>query len=558
MPPTITALLAARLEQLTHAERRAVECASVEGRIFHRAAVDALLPADAPASTELLAGLTRREFIAPDVAQLHGEEAFRFQHVLIRDAAYGSIPKRVRADRHERFAGWLEATAGDRLEEYEEILAHHLGEAVRYRRELSRSDPHAGAIAERAAGCYRRAADRAAVRSDYPAGATMLARVATLLPESDRRVALALVDRAYWLRWAQPDQAGAATVAAVSAARASGAETERLVELCARFVLLSLDRDVDVASLCVDARVLAERVDATDPPAAARLWWIVANLAETHLHRSSIAVTAAARSRELAGIAHAEWLFTDATGLLIQSTTHAPGDIGELLETGAGLAAGAGGLRRAMYLDSRSLLLAQRGELAEATAAIDEAAAIWAELGLTTWLEYGPAWLHGGVLLAAGHPDEAVPLLRSALERATESGAATSLATIQGLLARALALTGDPAAALAESDGARARTHVGDVLAAMLWRGARIRALAGLGQTTAAGDLARELLALAARVEVPERRFDALTDAAEGERAAGNVEAARALLREALHESQARGARSFVLQATRALGSLAP
>jgi class 3 adenylate cyclase len=558
VPPTINALLAARLEQLTAAERRAVECASVEGRIFHRSAVDALLPDDAPVSAELLAGLTRREFIAPSVAQFHGEEAFRFQHVLIQDAAYGSIPKRVRADHHERFAAWLEAAAGDRREEYEEILAHHLGEAVRYRRELARSDPRADAIAERAAECYRRAGDRAAVRSDYAAGATMLARVAALLPDSDRRVALALVDRAYWLRWAQPDQAVAAAVAAVSAARASGAEAERLVDLCARFVLLSLDRDVDVAALCVDARVQAEHVDASDPPAAARLWWIVANLAETHLHRSSIAVTAAARSRELAGIAHAEWLFTDVTSLLIQSTTHAPGDIGELLQTGARLAAGAGGLRRAMYLDSRSLLLAQRGELAEALAAIDEAAAIWAELGLSSWLEYGPAWLRGSVLLASGRPDEAVPLLRSALGRATESGAETSLATIQGLLARALALTGDAAAALAESDGAGARTHAGDVLAAMLWRGARIRALAALGQTAAAGDLARELLALAARVEVPERRFDALTDAAEGARAAGNVDEARTLLGEALHESEARGARSFVLQATRALDSLAP
>jgi hypothetical protein len=162
------------------------------------------------------------------------------------------------------------------------------------------------------------------------------------------------------------------------------------------------------------------------------------------------------------------------------------------------------------------------------------------------------------VLLAAGRPDEAVPLLRAALGRATEGGVATSLATIQGLLARALALTSDPAAALAESDGARAHTHAGDVEAAMLWRGARIRALAALRQTAAAGEPARELLALAARVEVPEWRFDALTDAAEGERAAGNVAAARALLREALRESEARGARSFVLQATRALGSLAP
>ena len=164
VPPTITALLAARLEQLTDAERGVLESASVEGRIFHRSAVDALLPpAEGLPSSQLLQGLTRREFIEPNAAQFPSEEAYRFQHVLIRDAAYNSIPKRVRADHHERFSGWLESLAGDRIEEYEEILAHHLAEAVRYRRELARGDRHADMLAERAAESYRRAADRAAI-----------------------------------------------------------------------------------------------------------------------------------------------------------------------------------------------------------------------------------------------------------------------------------------------------------------------------------------------------------------------------------------------------------
>jgi len=558
VPATIDALIAARLEQLTAAERRVIECASVEGRSFHRSAVDALLRSghDRPPSGELLQRLTRRELVMPDVARLHGEETFRFQHLLIRDVAYRSIPKRVRADYHEQYAEWLEAVAGGRQAEYEEFLALHLAEAVGYRRELMHDDPHAVVLADRAADCYRRAADRAAVRSDYQAAATLLARVAELLPESDRRVALGLIDRAYWLRWAQPDVAAATADAAVDAARACGEATERLVGICAGFLELTIDHDVEATELFEAARTEAERLDATDAEASARLWWIVAALAERYLQRSAIAGEAAARSRQLAAASGAEWLRADATGILIQATTHGPGEIGELLAEGERLAAGAGGLRRAMYLDSRSLLLAQQGEVRAARAAINEAAAIWREFEISTWLRYGPSWLEGNVLLLAGRPEEAVEALRTALSHALESGEETYASTMRGLLARALALVGDSEGALAESDRARTLTRPGDVPSEMLWRGAAIRALASLGRAAPAHELAHELSGLAAGVEVPELRFGTLTDLAVAERAVGNALEARALLLEALRESETRGARSLVKQAARALAEL--
>jgi class 3 adenylate cyclase/tetratricopeptide (TPR) repeat protein len=554
VPATISALLAARLDQLGGGERLVVECAAVEGRVFHRSAVEALAPqADRAATGGHLQLLVRRELIEPQAAQLHGQEAYRFQHALIREAAYDAIPKRVRSALHERFAAWLEAVAGDRFEEYEEIVAHHLTEAVRYRRELMPGDPDVAPLAERAADRIRRAADRAAVRSDYVAAATMLARVAALLPAGDRRVALALVDRAHWLRWAEPEQAAAAAGAAVRAAHASGVATERLIEICARFVRLEIDGGIDVPGLVDDARAEAERLDAADPPAAARLWWIVATLAATHLHRSSVAVVAAARACELAAAVGAEWLRTDATGLLIQATMSGPGEISVLLEEGARLAAGAAVLRRAMYLDSRALVLAQQGELDAALAAIDEAAGIWTELGLTTWLDYGPAWLRGSVLLLAGRPDAAIPQLRAALA----GGADASAATIHALLARALALTGAGEDALAEAERARALVRPGDVPSEMLWRGASIRALSALGRPAAAARPARELLALAGEIDIQELRFGALTDVADAERVAGHPASARALLEEALTESEARGAESFATQARRALTALA-
>jgi class 3 adenylate cyclase/tetratricopeptide (TPR) repeat protein len=557
VPPTISALLQARLDRLAPAERQVVECASIEGRVFHRSAVTDLVGRDLGRDVAaLLDRLIRRELIEAVGPEFLGGEAFRFQHLLIRDAAYGSIPKRVRAGHHERFAAWLESTAGDHLEQYEEIFAYHLAEAVRYRRELGGPDAGAQPLADRAAECYRRAADRAAVRSDYLAGASMLSRLVELLPAGDARVWLALIDRAHWLRWARPEQASAAAQAAVAAASSAGGETDRLVGIFARFVRMNIDEEVDVTELFEEALAEARRLDATDQSAAARLWWIVANIAETYLHRSSVAVTAAARSRELAAATGAEWLWADATGMLIQSTTHGPGEISELLARGERLVEGAGGLRRAMYLDIRAYLLAQRGDLADALGSIDEAAAIWSEYGISTWLKYGPAWLRGSVLLIAGRPHDAIPPLRSALELARRSGGDTYTSTIQGLLSRALALTGDHTAALAEAESARALTRPGDVLSQMLWRGAEIRALGSTGDVARSKELAGELAAILSGVEVPELRFDALMDLADAERLSGNPAAARELLLQALSESETRGARSFSDRASAALADL--
>jgi tetratricopeptide (TPR) repeat protein len=557
VPATITALLAARLEQLTQQERDVLECASVEGRVFHRSAVEALAAPEArPAVAALLEHLVQRELIDGDASLFAGDEGFRFRHLLIRDAVYGSVPKRLRSDYHERFAGWLGAAAGDRLDEYEEIFAYHLGEAVRYRRELEDSGTTTGVLAERAARAYRRAADRAAVRGDFLAGASMLAQVGKLLPPSDARVALALVDRAHWLRWSRPEQAAAAAREAVEAAEHGGDAAGTMVRIFERFVRLNIDPDIAVADLVDAARAEAERLDTVDAGAAARLWWIVANVAETYLHRSSLAVAAAARSRQLAADAGAEWLASDATGMLIQSTTHGPGPIDELLEAGEELLSGAGGLGRAMYLDIRALLLAQRGDLDDALEALDQAAAIWTEFGITTWAKYGPSWLRGSVFLLAGRPHDAVAPLRDAVELATISGEDSYASTIRGLLARALALIGETVSALEEAERARGLTRPGDTLSQLLWRGAEVRALAALGRHAEAEARSAELIALIGRVEVPELRFDALADAAEGKRAAGNLEEARALLGQALDESVARGARSLATQATTALGAL--
>ena len=183
VPPTIQALLAARLEHLAVDERELLERGSVEGEVFHRLAVGALASERlAPVVESRLAGLVRKELIRPHPATVVGDSAFRFRHLLIRDAAYEGLPKATRAELHERFAGWLERTAPD-LAELDEIVGWHLEQAVRYSQELGRAVERS--LVREAAERLHRAGLRAHQRSDPPAARNLFGRALALAHETD-------------------------------------------------------------------------------------------------------------------------------------------------------------------------------------------------------------------------------------------------------------------------------------------------------------------------------------------------------------------------------------
>jgi class 3 adenylate cyclase len=170
VPPTIQALLAARLDRLGREERAVMERASVEGKVFHRGAVAELVPS--PLRTEVparLVALVRKELIRPDRSAFVGDEAFRFRHLLIRDAAYEALSKQERAELHERFAAWLEQAAGERAGEYDEILGYHLEQAFRYWLELGPIPTGAAALARRAASKLAASGRAALARRDASA-----------------------------------------------------------------------------------------------------------------------------------------------------------------------------------------------------------------------------------------------------------------------------------------------------------------------------------------------------------------------------------------------------
>jgi class 3 adenylate cyclase/tetratricopeptide (TPR) repeat protein len=191
VPPTIQALLAARLDGLGGPERSVLERGSVEGTVFHRDAVAALTPDERrEAVGQSLMNLTRREFVAPDRAELVGREAFRFRHQLIRDAAYHALAKQARAELHEGFADWLEGALGDRVDEYRAILGYHLEQSARYRRELDPADPSLPSLERRAVVQLGAASEEALDRGDTAAAGSLLRRILALLGD-DHRAAMA-------------------------------------------------------------------------------------------------------------------------------------------------------------------------------------------------------------------------------------------------------------------------------------------------------------------------------------------------------------------------------
>jgi class 3 adenylate cyclase/tetratricopeptide (TPR) repeat protein len=179
IPPTISALLSARLDRLSDDERAVVGAAAVEGKGFHRGAVAALLPEGSRADLAVhLRSLVRRELITPEHSSLPAEDAYRFGHQLIRDTAYDAIPKAERSTLHAAFADWLEGVAGERVVEREEIVGHHLAQAHAYRVELGL--PEEGELRLRAAANLGSAGTRALGDHDAPAALRLLRSAAGL------------------------------------------------------------------------------------------------------------------------------------------------------------------------------------------------------------------------------------------------------------------------------------------------------------------------------------------------------------------------------------------
>jgi tetratricopeptide (TPR) repeat protein len=292
VPPTIQALLPTRLEQLPSTERVAAERASVIGKEFWRTAL-----AELGGEVAALPGLVRKELIRPHRSLIFkADDAFRFRHQLIRDAAYDGMPKELRAELHERFGRWLETNRS----EYEEIVGYHFEQAVTLREQLGRLDERARALSTDAGRLLGRAGHRAYEHGDTSAAINLLTRATCLLPRRDARRAEHLIELGYALQDAGELQQSQQAFSQAAAAAAEAGEPA--LESRARVGLLSVDVFTGSAFGTpfegVEAEIAKlERLH--DDPGLAEGWYLAANL-ESWLGRSE----QSGRSYERA-IAHA-------------------------------------------------------------------------------------------------------------------------------------------------------------------------------------------------------------------------------------------------------------
>ena len=249
IPPTIQALLAARLDLLDPGERRVLERGAVEGQAFHRGAVQALAPEDTDVGGRLVR-LVRKELVRPERALLPGEDAYRFRHLLIRDAAYDALPKATRAELHQRFAEWLDVH-GTTLIERDEIVGYHLEQAFRYRSELGPVDDDT--LVTAAAERLKAAGLRALGLADVAAAVNLLERSLVLAGDAtlELKLSRALFDAG------RPGDAATRAKAAAAMARAAG---DRSTEIRAQIQHLYLRTHLEPTGVARDYEDFVERM----------------------------------------------------------------------------------------------------------------------------------------------------------------------------------------------------------------------------------------------------------------------------------------------------------
>ena len=484
VPPTIRALLAVRIDRLEPAERTLLEHASVVGKEFWlRAVVD--LDAD-PAA---LPALARKELIQPYRSSVFpDDDAYRFRHDLIRDAAYEALPKAMRAELHERAANWLR----DQLSEFEEIVGYHLEQAHRYRAELGEPDE---TLAGRAGEVLGKAGLRAADRADVPAAINLLSRAVELLPEEDaRRVAL-LPDLAY----AHFD-AGAFNRADEVFVEAEVLGSRTGLPVCASRAAVGRLGIFAVAPTLVDAAAALESEIAKlerlgDPKALAEAYREAAKL-ESGFGRTEQAVVVFEEALANAKQSGSRRIEADVIlwRLAMQCWGYLPASAGirdatELLDQGAE------GMAKAFALVVRGRYRALQGDLEGGRADMATGRSLIREYGAGMYVA-GSAQENAQLELEAGNPAAAELAARESFELyMRDAGHAASAALLVG---RALVDQGrfDEASRFAQIG--KEDSETGDASHESEWRAVEARVLAARGELETAETLARDAVGLAA------------------------------------------------------------
>jgi predicted ATPase/DNA-binding SARP family transcriptional activator len=528
LPPTIQALLSARLERLGPGASSALTAAAIIGKDFGEQQVRALLPAEARAplsrnlQTLVTKGLVQR---APSGTRPAAEYSFR--HILIVEAAYRAIPKSVRAELHHRFGDWLENVFPDPFPGRTEILGHHLEQSVRYRNELRPADPQTAALSRRAAGHLEMAGCAAHDRGDDIAAANLLDRAAGLLPGDDPALGRLYTSLGTALIEVGKFEKAKATLD--HAQRITAASGDERLHSHARVQALLLHLKVTPSEAAAEiARALPELrrefEQNKDDLGICRALQLEAALHWNHA-RSGAAEYAWLRAAEFARVLKDRRQLADILAWLASAAlwgpTRAPEGIKRCLDYLDEI--GNHPIGKAQILLHLAGLYAMQDDFATAYASLGRAEDLLHTLGPTmTAAIIQPAAL---IAMLAGDPVTAETYLRLEYDSLYDMGERHILSTTAVKLASAIAAQGpnryDEAIQLL--DLSREAAADGDLAPQVLGQGLYARILADRGHYREAVELARSAVALAAQTDLLDKHADTLLELSHVLAATGHV-----------------------------------
>jgi class 3 adenylate cyclase/tetratricopeptide (TPR) repeat protein len=554
IPPTIHALITARLDRLDQEERAVIERASVVGRQFSWGAIAELFP---PGKREGLGSdlqsLTRKELIRPDRSDLSDEDTFRFAHILIRDAAYHGIPKATRADLHERFAEWVVKQFRDRAGEYEEIAGYHLEQAYRTLAELGPVDQRIQALGHRAATPLASAGQRAFARGDMPAAANLLSRATSLLPIGDSMLPQALPDLAFalletgdfaTLQDVLANLKQAATISLDPAAEAHALILDLWIRLFTHPEGWAgeANRQATLAISMFESR--------RDDRGLDRGWALLglSHMMKAQFGNALDAWEKAAAHAAAAGIERQELEDLSWVPLCVWGgptpVDEGVGRCQEILDRAAGD-------RKAMStaLFTQGKLEAMRGRFDEARELIARARSILQEVALTVWLAGPLTQMAGWVEILAGDFASAERDLRRGAKTLQEIGELSWLSTVASILAEAVYGQGryDEVDEFLQISAETAGSE--DIYSQSLARSVRAKLLARQGDVEAAEELGRQAVAIVKPTDFLFMQAIALLNLGETLQLARRANEAQGALHDAIRVCEQKG---FVVGAGRA------
>jgi DNA-binding SARP family transcriptional activator len=545
LPPTIEALLTARLQRLGPGASSVLACAAVIGKNFGVDAVRELLPPEArgPLSRNL------QTLIAKGLVErgpgMNPVEEYGFRHILIQEAAYRTIPKSLRAELHHRFADWLEYVFLTSAMQRPEILGYHLEQSVRYLSELRPAEAQSSPLSRRAAVHLENAGRAAHDRGDAQAAVNLLTRAATLLPPDDPALARLYTGLGTALtEVGQLEKARATLDQAQRIAAVDGDEGQR-AHARVQALLLGLKlapnkaaaeiaqslpelrnefgRGPDEVGLCQSLRL------------EAAVYWIHG--------RSAAAEEGWRRAAEYARRTNDRSELTEILGWLASAALWGPTPASEGIQRCADYLGEVGNHPRgqAVILKHMAGLYAMQDKVETAHATLSRAKSYLDTLGPTmTAAITQPAAF---IAMLAGDPATAEIHLRFAYESLSLMGEKDNLATEAALLARAIAAQGQTRYAEASQLIAISLEAAAgeDLVTQIIGQGLSARMLTDHGRHAEATELASSAVTLAAQTDLLSQHADALLDLAHVLAASGRLPEAQAAATQALDLYQRKG-----------------